>query len=66
MPSTHAKHSGEIMRTKLIRITTTNYPVKRLPLDLQDGLDPEAFVTVIIEHEEQLPDWDAKTDADKE
>ena len=54
------------MRTKLTRITTTNYPVKRQPLDLQDGLDPEAFVTVIIEHEEQLPDWDAKTDADKE
>ena len=54
------------MRTKLIRITTTNYPVKLLPLDLQDGLDPETFVTVIIDHEEQLPDWDAKTYADKE
>ena len=53
------------MRAKLIRITTTNYPVKRLPLDLQDGFDPETFVTVIIEHEEQLPDWDAKTDADR-
>jgi hypothetical protein len=53
------------MRTKLIRITTTNYPVKRLPLDLQ-GLDPEGLVTVVIEHEEQLRDWDAKAEADKE
>jgi hypothetical protein len=54
------------MRTKLIRITTTNYPVKRLPLDLQEGLDPVGFVAGVIEHEEQLPDWDAKSEADKE
>jgi hypothetical protein len=54
------------MRTKLIRITTTNYPVKRLPPDLQEGLDPKGLVTVVIEHEEQLPDWDAKAEADKE
>jgi hypothetical protein len=54
------------MRTKLIRITTTNYPVKRLPLDLQESLDPEGLVTIMIEHEEQLPDWDAKAEADKE
>jgi len=53
------------MRTKLIRITTTNYPVARLPPDLQDGLDPDGTVTVIIEHEEQLPDWDVKAEADK-
>jgi hypothetical protein len=54
------------MRTKLIRITTTNYPVKRLPLDLQEGLDPDGLVTVIIDHEEQLPDWDAKAEANEE
>jgi hypothetical protein len=54
------------MRTKFIRITTTNYPVKRLPLDLHEGLDPEGLDTVVIEHEEQLPDWDAKVEADKE
>jgi hypothetical protein len=54
------------MRTKLIRITTTDYPVKQLPLDLQEGLDPEGLVTVVIEHEEQLPDWDEKAEADKE
>ncbi len=53
------------MRTKLIRITTTDYPVSRMPPDLQEGLDPDGTVTVINEHEEQLPDWDAITDADK-
>jgi hypothetical protein len=52
------------MRTRLIRITTTDYPVKRLPLDLQDGLDPEETVTVIIEQEEQLPDWESKAEAE--
>jgi hypothetical protein len=54
------------MRTKLIRITTTHYPVKRLPPELQEGLDPEGLVTVVIDHEEQLPDWDAKAEAGKE
>jgi hypothetical protein len=52
------------MRTKLIRITTTDYPVWRLPADLQEGLDPNGRVTVIIEHEELLPDLepDERTD----
>jgi hypothetical protein len=40
------------MRTKLIRITTTHHPVKRLPPELQEGFDPEGLVTVTIEHEE--------------
>ena len=66
MRSIRARRFGEVMRTKLIRITTTNYPVKRLPPDLQEGLDPEGLVTVVIEHEEQLPDWDTKAKADKE
>ena len=54
------------MRTKLIRITTTDYPVSRLPLDLQEGLDPNGTVTVTIEHEEQLPDWIEKREADRD
>ncbi|MGP9810110.1 hypothetical protein ACTZWT_01210 [Rhodopseudomonas sp. NSM] len=54
------------MRTKLIRITTTNYPVSRLPPDLREGLDPTATVTVIIEHEEELPDWFEYDNADKD
>ena len=66
MRSIRARRFGEIMRTRLIRITTTNCPVKRLPPDLQEGLDPEGLVTVVIEHEEQLPDWGAEAEADKE
>jgi hypothetical protein len=54
------------MRTKLIKITTTNYPVKRLPPALQEGLDPEGLVTVIVDHEEQLPDWDTEAEAGEE
>ena len=54
------------MRTKLIRITTTDYPVSRLPPDLREGFDPEGTVTVIIEHEEVLPDLFEKDNADKD
>ena len=66
MRSIRARRSGEIVRTNLIRITTTSYPVRRLPLDLQEALDPEGLVTVVVDHEEQLPDWDAKAEADKQ
>ncbi|MGO3928565.1 hypothetical protein [Rhodopseudomonas pseudopalustris] len=54
------------MRTKLIRITTTNYPVSRLPPDLREDLDPTAIVAVIVEHEEVLPDWLEKDNAEKD
>jgi hypothetical protein len=53
------------MRAKIIKIITTNCPVSRLPPDLQDGLDSNGIVTVTIEHEERLPDWDEKTRVDK-
>ena len=46
-------------------IATAKNPVKRLPPELQDGFDPEGFVTVTIEHEEELPDWDAKAEIGK-
>jgi hypothetical protein len=35
----------------MIRIEVKHYPVWKLPKDLQGDFDPESFVTVVIESE---------------